>query len=487
MKRKISIILLIPFLSACLSVSSSESNEENSKIQDQVTETNNDNSSNNNESSNNQEDENDDNGEQTTVDNNQNDDGEENNDQPVDTPENTGEEENNNGGDEPTEPEETTTYTNLGLKTISEARALCLQYVTNLNESNIGVDMTRKVTIRGYAAQKFDLVKTVKKYCLNVSAPAKVLFADSTGYICSASNGGNEGTTLFGKVGSYAGTVDSYYEFSGYLSIYLGKPEIYVPDRSYEWNKDLEVNYDYTNLVKETIDVSKFYEYAVANDYNCAGHGYGDVYKINKLKCVAKSGSVYVFTDGTNYLRGIKGNEAISVGYTYDVIGTLSLQNYSPAIRLLKISQSSEALNVDLAAEALTTKVSDFKKTEASQDDTDRRFDNFINSFKNLRKSTVFASYFTINGKYYVTVGDTYITSSNEITNEATAVNTYNMIELENDNCWNASWSEIERYCPIPNINENKSFDIYYLPWQTHYVNKKVAWKVYALEELLEE
>ena len=56
---------------------------------------------------------------------------------------------------------------------------------------------------------------------------------------------------------------------------------------------------DYTNLVKETIDVSKFYEYAVVNDYNCAGHGYGDVYKLNKLKCVAKSDSVYVFTDGT--------------------------------------------------------------------------------------------------------------------------------------------------------------------------------------------
>ena len=487
MRKKIALLLLIPFLSACLA---SPTQEEPASDDNQIS---------SNDSNNQNDDSTDQNGEGTLSENNDDSGTEQNQDDSNDdnqNQDNTGEDDNgdvsgnqnqdNTGEDNNNEdPVNTPTYTDLGLKTIAEARELCTQYVTNLNSAGIGVDFSKKVTIRGFAAQKFDLVKTKKSFGLDVSAPAKVLFMDSTGYICSASQGGSEGTSLFGKVGSYAGTADSYYEFSGYLSIYLGKPEIYVPDKSFSWNKDLEVNYSYTSLVKETIDIDGFYNYAKNNNYNCAGHGYGDIYKLENLLCVAKDDTVYVFTDGSNYLRVVNNKSTIIVGKTYDLIGTLSLQNYFPAIRLLQIEQKSNDLVVDLASGALETTITNFKKTDASQEDTNKRYPEFIESFKKLRKSTVFASYYTTNGKYYVTVGDNYYTGNNEITSEDTAVNTHQMVALENNNCWNAYWDDVERYCPIPYINDNQSFDIYYLPWQTHYVNKKVAWKIYAIEELL--
>ena len=367
--------------------------------------------------------------------------------------------------------------------TIKQVREMCEQYVTNLNQSKIGVDMTRQVTVRAFAAQKFDLVKTKKSFGLDVSAPAKVLLIDETGYICAASNGGNQGTTFFGKVGDYAGTENSYYEVTGYLSIYLGKPEIYVPGQTYTWNKDMKVNYDYDKLAKETVNLTAFYEKAKANIYNCAGHGYGDIYKINRLKCLAKNDTVYIFTDGTNYLKVIKEQVTFTVGMTYDLIGTLSLANWSPALRALKVT-SAEALDIDLKTNATETTVTNFKKVEASQEDTNKRFDNYIDSFKNLYKSTVYGSYFIINGKYYVTVGDNNYTGKDAISSKDSAYNTYGMISLDNPNCWNVSWDQIEKYCPIEHINDGESFDLYYVRWQSEYVNKKVAWKVFGVFDI---
>ena len=60
------------------------------------------------------------------------------------------------------------------------------------------------------------------------------------------------------------------------------------------------------------------------------------------------------------------------------------------------------------------------------------------------------------------------------------------MIELDNENCWNTSLDKIAQYCPIKDyIDVKQSFDIYFVPWQTHYTKNKVVWKIYMMEDLL--
>ena len=124
--------------------------------------------------------------------------------------------------------------------TIQEARDYIASLDISTNSFGNGVDETHTITIKGYALNKFDLVKSKKDFGLNVSYPAKTIIGDHTGYIGCASNGGSQGTTLFGKVGDYAGQDTARYEITGYPSLYLGHPEICVPDNSFNWNQNLE-------------------------------------------------------------------------------------------------------------------------------------------------------------------------------------------------------------------------------------------------------
>ena len=232
MKKKLLLLLLIPFLSACLSTPSNE-NPINDGGNGGIT--NPDNNNNDSGDTHSEDDgkteENNDGGENSENENTNNDNGDNNNNSSENGDDNTSEEDDNGSTEDDNNNSSTENNdNNSNIKTIKEVREMCEQYVTNLNASKIGVDMEHKVTIRAFAAQKFDLVKTKSSFGLDKSAPAKVLFFDESGYICAASNGGSSGNTLFGKVGDYAGKDGSYYEVSGYLSIYLGKPEIYVPE-----------------------------------------------------------------------------------------------------------------------------------------------------------------------------------------------------------------------------------------------------------------
>ena len=138
----------------------------------------------------------------------------------------------------------------------------------------------------------------------------------------------------------------SRYTVSGYLSIYLGQPEIVVT--SFMWNEKLDVTLDVDKISKDNISITEFYEKAAAVNYNCAGHGYGEVYTIKGLTCyydesAGQGKDWYNFTDGTQNIRVNAYNlGSVSVGSTYDVTGIISLQNLSPIIVAFKIAKSEK-------------------------------------------------------------------------------------------------------------------------------------------------
>lgn len=375
--------------------------------------------------------------------------------------------------------------THLGNKTIAEVRALCEQYVTETNVADIGVDMTRTVTITSLAIERFSLVKTKSAFGLNVSAPGKVIMADSTGYIACASSTGQG--SLFYKVDDHAGESTSKYTVTGYLSIYLGQPEIYVPGNTYTFNSSLNVNYDPFTVAEDEIDINEFYTLARDNNYNCAGHGYEGIYTVTGVKCLEKSGDVYLFTDGEKVVKVVRDRVSFSIGSTYDIVGMITLQNYSPALRALKVRFSSEVVGDVDTTKSVSTTITDFKKKQASQEDTFDRFDSFIMDYGNLYKSTVYVSYYTVAGKYYVTLADTdYSNDTTLISSRTTAQNEKGMVDLENASCWNIYWDQLEQYCVLTDyVDYPIAVELYFTAWQLDYLASKPVWKVYVIEGLI--
>ena len=375
--------------------------------------------------------------------------------------------------------------THLGNKTIEEVRELCKTYVTETNTADIGVDMTRTVTITSLAIERFSLVKTKSAFGLDVSAPGKVIMADSTGYIACASSTGQG--SLFYKVDDHAGESTSKYSVTGYLSIYLGQPEIYVPGNTYSFNSSLNVSYDPFTVSEGEIDMAEFYAKARDNNYNCAGHGYEGIYTVTGVKCLEKSGDIYLFTDGEKVMKVIKDRVSFSVGSTYDIAGMISLQNYSPALRALKVRASSEVVGDVDTSKAIDTTITNFKKKQASQDDTFDRFDNFIMEYGNIYKSIVYVSYYSVAGKYYVTLADTdYSSESTIISSRTTAQNEKGMVDIENSSCWNVYWDQLEQYCVLTDYADYSiAVELYFTAWQLDYLASKPAWKVYVIESLI--
>lgn len=375
--------------------------------------------------------------------------------------------------------------THLGNKTIEEVRALCRTYVTETNVADIGVDMTRTVTITSLAIERFSLVKTKSAFGLDVSAPGKVIMADSTGYIACASSTGQG--SLFYKVDDHAGESTSKYTVTGYLSIYLGQPEIYVPGNTYTFNSSLNVNYDPFTVAEDEIDINEFYTLARDNNYNCAGHGYEGIYTVTGVKCLEKSGDVYLFTDGEKVVKVVRDRVSFSIGSTYDIVGMITLQNYSPALRALKVRFSSEVVGDVDTTKSVSTTITDFKKKQASQEDTFDRFDSFIMDYGNLYKSTVYVSYYTVAGKYYVTLADTdYSNDTTLISSRTTAQNEKGMVDLENASCWNIYWDQLEQYCVLTDyVDYPIAVELYFTAWQLDYLASKPVWKVYVIEGLI--
>lgn len=369
------------------------------------------------------------------------------------------------------------TVEDFGLKTIAEAKQLIADRAIATNSHGLGVDYSAKVTIQGVAIEKFDLVKNTSKFGLDVSTSKKVLLGDGTDSLVVASD------FLLNKVSSYANDPSSKYTVTGYLSLYLGAPELYAPDQEMiTFDSSLDVSVDYSALVKHTVDASSFFDNASLLPYNCAGHGYGEVIKMEALTCFYfdAGSSYFYFTDGRNFIKAIKNNINCSVGSVYDLIGSYSLQNYAPALRLL----SAEAVEATPAsidyASATERSITELRTIATSQEDTDKRYEAFTKSFGGLRYADVYFGAATENGKYYVGVSDAVQTA--EITGRVNA-QTGGMALIDNLNYWNAYADAVERYCPhYPDIFSEETVRVYYVPESLSYSSKKPCYKIFLAE-----
>ncbi|MFA6626964.1 MAG: hypothetical protein WCT17_00330, partial [Bacilli bacterium] len=200
-----------------------------------------------------------------------------------------------------------------------------------------------------------------------------------------------------------------------------------------------------------------------------------------------KSGDVYLFTDGEKVMKVVRDRVSFSIGSTYDIVGMITLQNYSPALRALGVRISSEVVGDVDTSKAVSTTITNFKKKQTNQDDTNSRFDTFITDYGNIYKSTVYVSYYSIAGKYYVTLADTdYSGDSTVITSRTTAQNEKGMVDIENPSCWNVEWNQLEQYCVLTDYADYSiAVELYFTAWQLDYLASKPAWKVYVIEDLI--
>lgn len=358
-------------------------------------------------------------------------------------------------------------------KTIAEIKALIAETSFDLNSAKIGIDQERMFTVEGLAIQKFTLTKAVKKYGYNVSDPNKVVLADSTGYLVVASN------DFYTKVQDYANNPDSKYSVTGYLSLYMNMPELYVPSKdNIVFDKTLSVNVDYESLPVKTESLSSFYEDYKNTPYNCAGHGYGDMIKMEGLTCFstdASSKTAYL-TDGSHFLKVIYDKEGLSKGFVYDVIGTISFKNYTAALRLVKATPvNATSASIDTSA-ATEMSIDSLRTHKTSQDDTDRRYEDYTVFFGGFYYADVYFGAAVENSKYYVGVADT--ARPTDVTGKVNAMNN-GMALIANDEYWNRTESQLALYCPNnEDIQQTTPVRVYYVPDLMTYSSGKTNYKI---------
>ena len=383
---------------------------------------------------------------------------------------------------------------NLGEMTIYQALNTFDKLNIPTNEFGNGVDFTHTITIKGMALLNFSLQKTTKKFGLDVSSPYKTIMADSTYYIACASNyvSASAGNSLYGKVGDYAGQETSKYVVTGYPSIYLGQYELYVPDKSFTWDSSLNVSVNMEKLWFDNKTITDFIEDASSVHYNCAGFGYGRIHKISGVRCYYYNAKdkYYLFNDGQNIIKVLKGACSATVGGVYDIIGMVTTADYAPAMRAISIASSSwscaDTIDLSHATEITAT---DLCKIKTSQDDTSERFDSFVKSFGKVYKTEAYIGAFTQNNKLYFTFNDSYL-GNNYFTNEAQTAS-QKSVYITNDDFWNVSEEAAIKYNGYyaDYLNENVSVTVYYTLMRIDYLTyNKVTyprWKVMLLPETI--
>ena len=392
--------------------------------------------------------------------------------------------------------EPTNELVNLGVKTISEVKQYIEDNPFTTNSFGNGVNEYRLVTIEAFAMARIDLVKTKKSYGLDVSKPGKVIMADSTGCIGAATEVGSEGTTLWGKVGDYACKETSKYIVTGYISLYLGHPEICVT--SFSRDENLPLTWNPSALAEETATLSGFYERANEVNYNCAGHGYGKVLKLENLKCYYSESDgqhkrYYNFTDGTKNIRVNAFNlSTVSVGSRYDIVGVISIKNLSPIIIAFSItpSTSETEVNLDYESESVSQLISiaNLKKIKVSQDDTDERYPDVINAYGTFYKTTGYLTAVKEGEKYYVGISDSYIDRDHIITGKYNAMNNYGVALIKNNNFWDVDLDELYLFNPVfeEYVLENKEITVYYTVRQLEYQEGKPMWEILLVQDYLD-
>ena len=382
----------------------------------------------------------------------------------------------------------------LGEKSISEVKQYIAEHPVKKNSFGNGVNEYRKVTVKGFALAKIDLVKTKSAYGLDVSEPGKVVMADATDYIAVASKRTGDGTSLWGKIDDHVCESTSKYIVTGYISEYLGHPEIYV--ESFTWDSTLDITFNASIISDTTANLDDFYSRAVSVNYNCAGHGYGEVLTIKNLKCYFRetdgSGKRYYnLTDGTLNLRVNAFNLSdCTEGGIYDITGIISLKNLSPIIVAFEIksTQNPDAVNLDYVSVAQDISITNLKKIKGDQEDTKERFPDVVNAYGTIFKTTGYLTAVDEGGKLYIGISDSYIDRDHLISGKTNAMANYGISLIKNDNFWNTTEEELYLFNPTYDdyLLENNPIIIYYVVKQLDYSDGKPMWEILLLPSFID-
>lgn len=382
---------------------------------------------------------------------------------------------------------------NLGEKTIAEVKQYIKDHPINTNSHKIGVNENRYVTIKGYALAKIDLEKFTAKFGLDISEHGKVIMGDKTGVIGVATQVNKLGTSLWGKVADNQCKATSKYIVTGYLSEYLGNPEILVT--SFTWDQTLDIDLDFAKINSETVTLAQFYEKASNVYYNCAGHGYGEVVTVKNLKCyyVEADGQgkrYYNFTDGTKNIRVNAFNiNGATEGNYYNVTGIISLKNLSPIIVAFSIESATNVdFDFDYETVATSITITGLKAIHGSQDDTDTKYPEVVNAYGNIYKTTGYLTAVVENGKYYVGISDNFINRKDLITGKDNAMANYGISLIKNENFWNTTENELYLFNPTFDeyLLEDKAITVYYVVRQQTYKEHKPMWEILLIPQFVE-
>lgn len=379
----------------------------------------------------------------------------------------------------------------LGQLTIKEIKEYIAAHpITVESGKKCAVDYKTKVSFDALALESLNLIKYNAYSGLGDSYPSKIIFGDETGYIAVTGNTAPGG--LIDGVKSHVGKEDSKYHIVGYLSVYLDHPEIVVDEEETNangkngWDTTLSVTCDPFLISEESISIEQFFNYAKDNNYNCAGHGYGEMYTFNNVTCYFSDAGddIYYLTDGERLLKVIGHNRPdLSKGKVYNVVGLLSMLNYSGAIYLQAFKEVTSSTPVELnLSNAIEKNIVDLKKIKTSQDDTNTRYPDFTLFWSHLYKTTGYLTTCVQNYKYYIGIRDTYYSGSEPITGQVQAQTTYKMALIDNENFWNVDYEGIAKYNPYAKyIDQDEPVEVYYIPQQLDYTSGEARWKIFLL------
>ena len=269
---------------------------------------------------------------------------------------------------------------------------------------------------------------------------------------------------------------------------------------SFQWDQNLDISWSPAVISEATVSINEFYAHAKDVYYNCAGHGYGEVLTLNKLKLYylesdGQGKRYYNFTDGINNIRVNAFNlSSLTVGNNYDITGIVSIKSFSPIIVAFSLKQSVDQTEINFDYESVATNISilDLKKIHGSQDDVDTRttkFPELIEAYGTIYKTTGYLTAVEEAGKYYIGISDSYIERKDLINGKDNAMANYGISLIKNEDFWNTTEDELYRYNPLFDeyVLEDKEITVYYIVRQQRYSSSKPMWEILLLPDFLNE
>ncbi len=369
----------------------------------------------------------------------------------------------------------------LTLSSIKDVINKCLLLPTP-DDDNLPkfVQGTELVKINAHALSYCNTNTTKKGY----GPDGKILMVDSTGYIYVSSSSREN---FYSQAKKYIDQETSNYEITGYVAMSRGEPELVLKD--YVWNKDLDIDYNLSSLAKPVNNIKEIYDECYKLDYNIKGTASGGFVSINNLTCLDKlDDNMWNFIDGNNNVikvRDCSSNTSFSSNVNYDIIGSLSISKYSPALIVGTYSRSTnqETINsVDIDKIKATTFSEINNMHSYFNDDTYSRVnENVFYSSSHIYKIDCFVNAYNINGyNYYFTLGE----NSKELSSEASGANAKNLF-ISNKSMHNVKVNSLKFVPLLDQYNDELQVSIYFILDSEKTVDKIECWNIHVIESLI--